>query len=279
MLRSIFNHAVEFSKLARSFGFREGGAAYYAASFAYKGPTAGKPRLRQIRVEGVPHPIFYRIGTSDWPVFKKVFLDKEYDITSKPHAAALKQFYAGLLSTSKQPVIIDCGANIGLASVWYANSFPHARIYAIEPEPDNFAILVKNCSVYENIVPVRAAVSDNETKVSLRNVSDEPWAWETKESETGTVPTVIIPNLVLQEANATLFIVKIDIEGFEVELFRSNIEWVSQTPLVVYEPHDWLFPWRGTAHAMLSVLSEQRRDYLQRGENTFAFSHSLINRV
>jgi hypothetical protein len=110
----------------------------------------------------------------------------------------------------------------------------------------------------------------------LKNIGDAPWTWETEESESGNVETVTIPGLLSRTPNSRPLIVKIDIEGSEVELFRSNIDWVEQTPLVVFEEHDWLFNWRGTSHAIFSALTKHPRDYLRRGENTFSFSHSLL---
>jgi hypothetical protein len=44
----------------------------------------------------------------------------------------------------------------------------------------------------------------------------------------------------------------------------------------VFESHDWLFNWRGTFHAVASVLTKTMRDYVQNGENTFSFSHTLL---
>jgi hypothetical protein len=70
-------------------------------------------------------------------------------------------------------------------------------------------------------------------------------------------------------------VVKIDIEGSETGLFRSNLDWAAETPLIVFEPHDWLFNWRGTFHAIMSVLVRQPRDYLQNGENTFSILHAI----
>jgi FkbM family methyltransferase len=210
-------------------------------------------------------------------VVQQIFVDEDYNSGSQAHEMALSRFYEDVLSESKVPVIVDCGANIGMASVWYAQRFPHARILAIEPEPENFKILAVNTANYPNITPVQGAVSDRETRVSLANAGDAPWAWKVSEvGETGEIATFTIPGLLSTLPKYRLMIVKIDIEGSEVELFRSNLDWARQTPLIVFESHDWLFAWRGTFHAVLAALIDQPRDYIQKGENTFAFSHGLL---
>ena len=176
---------------------------------------------------------------------------------------------------SKTPLIIDCGANIGLASIWYAQKFPAAKIIAVEPEPENFRILTMNAASYPNIVPIQGGISDRETRLSLANRDDAPWAWETTEADSGQIMSFTIPSLLETLPSAILMIVKIDIEGSEVELFRSNVDWVAQTPVIVFEAHDGLFNWRGTFHAVVSILTKQPRDYLQNGENTFSILHSI----
>lgn len=37
------------------------------------------------------------------------------------------------------------------------------------------------------------------------------------------------------------FIVKIDIEGYEQELFSSNIDWIDNIPVIIIELHDGCF--------------------------------------
>ncbi|HEY2132214.1 MAG TPA: FkbM family methyltransferase, partial [Acetobacteraceae bacterium] len=180
------------------------------------------------------------------------------------------------IDRAEVPVIIDCGANIGIASIWYAQRYPRARIIAVEPEPENFRILTMNAANFPNITVVQGGISDRQTRLSLSNVGDAPWAWETKESnETGEIATFTIPGLLDTVPNGRPLIVKIDIEGFEVALFRSNLDWPREIPLIVFESHDRLFAWRGTFHAIAAALVGTPRDYIQKGENTFAYSHTL----
>jgi FkbM family methyltransferase len=253
------------------------------ASFAYGARLACRvvPKLQwqvmTLRLKGVAHPIALRPGTSDWDVLHQVFVAQEYDSASEEHEINVAHFYDDVLGHSDVPVIIDCGANIGIASIWYAQRFPEARIIAVEPEPENFRILGMNAANYPNITPVQGGISDRRTHVSLTNAGNAPWAWETTESDdSGETETFTIPDLVAAVPRSRLMTVKIDIEGSEVELFRSNLDWPRETPLIVFEAHDRRFAWRGTFHAIATVLTDQPRDYIQKGENTFAFSHDLI---
>src|SRR5665213_307274 len=95
---------------------------------------SGRYLLYTIYLSGIKHPVQLRFGTSDAWVLKEVLLDGEYDF----------------LPQISPKVIIDAGANIGLASIFFANKFPDAVIYALEPEVSNYAILEKNVSKYPN---------------------------------------------------------------------------------------------------------------------------------
>ena len=46
-----------------------------------------------------------------------------------------------------------------------------------------------------------------------------------------------------------MFLVKIDIEGFEADLFGSNTDWIDQAKVVFLEPHDWMLPGQRTSRS------------------------------
>jgi FkbM family methyltransferase len=264
------------AKLISEAGLLEGGGAAFK-KVASKINQQSKREPTTIKLKGYKEPIFLRISTSDWSTLEQIFIYREYAEPSSLHSKRLRNFYNRTVLQGMNPVIIDCGANIGLASVWFSSRFPHATIVAIEPEPNNFAVLCKNISRYHNIVPVKAAISSHEGRVSLHNASDAPWAWETVPNETGDTEAITIRNALSQIKDAVPLIAKIDIEGFETDLFQSNSDWVKEFPLIVFEQHDWLFAWRGTAHAIYRALTNfGPRDYLRRGENVFSYSHDLL---
>jgi hypothetical protein len=65
--------------------------------------------------------------------------------------------------------------------------------------------------------------------------------------------------------------VKIDIEGAQGKLFKSNTEWVTNSHLITLELDDWLMPWQGTSRAFFSCLSKYPFDYLLGQESIFCF--------
>ena len=67
--------------------------------------------------------------SSDFRVFDEIFLKEQYNSHLLP----------------KNPkVILDAGANIGLSSVYFANRFPNAQVFALEPENSNYELLSVN---------------------------------------------------------------------------------------------------------------------------------------
>jgi len=59
---------------------------------------------------------------------------------------ARQQYYFN--SVNQRPIIFDCGANVGMATLYFKWLYPQARITAFEAEPNTFALLQKN--VQEN---------------------------------------------------------------------------------------------------------------------------------
>jgi FkbM family methyltransferase len=258
-------------RLVRRLGIPSGTRAAY---LLMRRRWTAETEARRITLSILPHPLWIRGSASDFEAFEQIFVHDEYDFSRwAAHHAEIERAYAKMLERGKAPVIIDCGANTGYASIWFALRYPRATVYAIEPEPENFTILRRNVSPYANIIPLAAGVSDCVTRLSLVNPGGAAWACQTIEDDHGCVPSVTIPDLLARHPDAAPLIVKVDIEGYETSLFRSNAAWAAQTSLVVFEMHDWLFQWRGTGDAILRCLTQQPRDYLIRGETVFSFAH------
>ncbi len=68
-----------------------------------------------------------------------------------------------------------------------------------------------------------------------------------------------------------LLVAKIDIEGFENELFSANTDWVDDVQALVVETHDWMLPGQAVANNLLSVISQKPRDFVIHGEHIISF--------
>ncbi len=264
-------HVLRLYKSVRTFGLRTGCAAYYPY-LLHRLMPGRKWSCRQLRLKNVSQPVWLRPGVSDWIVMERIFLDREYDPISAEHDQAMDRLQDRLVAEGRTPLIVDCGANIGLSSVWLTERFPRATIIALEPEAANFAVLARTAGNFPNIVPMHAAISDRMSNVTLFNEGDTPWAWRTRETDRGGVAAVTIPYLLGLDRRYSLLAVKVDIEGFEVNLFRDGAAWVDDLPLLVFEMHDWLLPGSGSGHAFFTTLSRRPRDYLLRGENVFSYA-------
>jgi hypothetical protein len=55
----------------------------------------------------------------------------------------VRQYYYFRANTD-HPVIFDCGANLGMATLFFKWLYPKSRVEAFEPDPGTFAVLQKN---------------------------------------------------------------------------------------------------------------------------------------
>jgi FkbM family methyltransferase len=261
-------HLIRLFKAINSLGPLHGFIAYF---YYIRHRIHNKWETRQMFIPCLQRRIWLRPGVSDWIVLERIFMDREYDSTSTLHEEGMLSLQESIVASGKTPLIVDCGANIGLASLWFADRFKQSTVIAVEPEPNNYSLLELNSKDHPRILPFNAAISDRPSMLGLINQGDTPWAWETQESEVGQVQALTIPHLLNTNPQYVLFIVKVDIEGFETNLFRSRTGWVDQLPLMVFEMHDWRTPWSGSGHSFFSTLTRGKRDYIVRGENIFSY--------
>lgn len=213
----------------------------------------------------------------DFMVLRQVFDAGHYDIGRLARGPELEARYQRIVEAGGTPLIIDCGANIGASPGYFADRFPRARVVAIEPEPGNFKLMRMNCRS-ERIVCLNAAVASTAATGRVVDPGEGNWGFRVEPSAEGDVRFVSIGDLLRDSRwlGATPFIVKIDIEGFEAELFSANTDWIDRFPLMIVELHDWLLPKAGTSHAFLKAISALNRDFVHLGENIFSIANLLM---
>jgi hypothetical protein len=70
------------------------------------------------------------------------------------------------------------------------------------------------------------------------------------------------------------FLLKIDIEGAEADLFSNNLEPFMAFYLVIVELHDWLLPGLANSRNFLAWHASSNRDFVYHGENVFSIDNS-----
>jgi len=231
--------------------------------------------LRQYRVPGVIHPVFLRDCVGDHATFWQCLVMNQYEMRNFPQFKRVKEKYLIETEDSPRPLIIDCGGNIGLSCIWFANAFPTARIFVVEPEDQNFLILKENIKNYKNITPLKGGVWNSAGFLKITNPDAGPASFRLEsvagESTDNTLRCYTINEICEIANDAHPFIVKLDIEGAQKKLFASNTDWVNKADIITLELDDWLLPWQGTSKAFFKCLSQYNFEYLLSGESIFCF--------
>jgi FkbM family methyltransferase len=178
--------------------------------------------------------------SSDMEVFKQIFSLKEY----LPVVNAYNENFCNEIDYCMN--IIDAGANIGLTSLFFAESFNSPNIISIEPEIENFKVLEFNLNSLKNckIVKVNGAVWSSNCKISIINDfrDQSNWSFRVEENDsTDAISAYSINQLIADNNFEVIDILKIDIEGSEKEVFTSpssNLNFLNSTKCIVVEIHD-----------------------------------------
>lgn len=230
--------------------------------------------IRTYKVPGYPAPIALREQISDHAIFWQCIVQKQYDIAPFSQCQRLSAAYREAVANGRRPLIIDCGGNIGLASVWLASQFPEAVIYAVEPDLDNCRMLRSNTASFgDRVVVLQGAVWPQSGSVRIVNPESGSAAFRvTADANVDSgVRAYTINEICSIAGERAPFVVKIDIEGAQGKLFSENTDWVGGAHMIALELDDWMLPWQGTSRSFFSCLSRYPFDYLIKGETIFCF--------
>jgi FkbM family methyltransferase len=209
-----------------------------------------------------------RWSTTDLLAIDQCFKQLQYDMPSGPHGALIDSFYQEILSAGRQPLIIDCGANIGASVTWFSARYPEAHIVAIEPAPDNFSLLRSNCAGLD--VDLReAGISDHDGSANLRWIGST-MGYRTNADNVGIEIEMLSVSTLLAakpESRYVPFLLKIDIEGAEKTLFKGDAAALNRFPLIVLELHDWLMPGQLTSQEFFRFHAASGREFCMNNEN------------
>lgn len=139
--------------------------------------------------------------------------------------------------------ILDCGANVGYASIYLLNKYPHARLIAVEPDEGNFQFCRKNIAHYaDRVTLIRSGIWSHETGLIVCQAGDgREWSIQVRESQANEKPDLLatdINNLLQQSGFSSIDLLKMDVEGAEKVIFSNNYNnWLNKVNNIAIELH------------------------------------------
>lgn len=201
--------------------------------YCLRGQTDSTRKIRIKMKSPVRGDIFFRESPSDHYTFGDVFEQEVYKSVLR---------YLPDCST-----IVDLGANIGFASLYLAKAYPSARVASVEPNSENFELLQANLQGLirqGRCILMQAAVWSAHKSLAV----DPNWqhgaynAFRLQDERVGQQGTDHVEGITMQEVLAEakfqhVDLLKVDIEGAEVELFRGNLDWLDRVRAIAIEFH------------------------------------------
>ena len=125
-------------------------------------------------------------------------------------------------ANNNRPIIIDCGANIGLATIFFKQLYPKSKIICFEPDPQLFKMLKFNLMQfnYNDIDIYNCAIwTANKTLIFENDQS-----WGGKIVNNSSKKTINVSALDFKKfVNQKVDFLKIDIEGAEYEVLKDSM--------------------------------------------------------
>ncbi len=153
--------------------------------------------------------------------FKEIFVDEIYKFKSE----------------TDSPLIFDCGANVGTSCLFLKKIFPNAKIKAFEADPEIAKILSSNVKNEKDVQVINKAVwiNNNGIEISLEG-ADAASIYGNKNKV--KVDSVRLRDLIDNEEKIDML--KIDIEGAEIDIIKDCKESLNKVENIFIEFHSFL---------------------------------------
>jgi FkbM family methyltransferase len=148
-------------------------------------------------------------------LFDEIFMRNEYNLK---------------LNTSS-PVIFDCGANLGFATIFFNWIYPKSKIFSFEPEPRTYALLKDNIlkNKLSNVKIHNKALSLIDGKIAFFS-GDSPGSLGASINKNrggntqNYVDSIKLSNFIKNNDIQKIDLIKMDIEGAEIDVIKDLSE-------------------------------------------------------
>lgn len=186
-----------------------------------------QPRYEPGQTDLLGTPTEYADAASFLSSYRAIFVDRCYAFPTN--------------TTGANVTMMDCGANIGLASIATKLDHPEARIVAFEPDPQLLMIAQRNIARWglDDVELVQAAVWIDEGTLPFK--PDGADAGQVLPPAVGARGTTTVPTIRLRDRlGEPIDLLKLDVEGAEVDVVLDCAPRLHQVNRLFVEYHSWI---------------------------------------
>ncbi len=222
-------------------------ACYRVFCFTSRSQKTGMVEIADYKVS------YCHFGSFEY-VFDEIFIKNEYQ-----------------LSVSREnPVILDCGSNIGLTSLYFKMLWPKAKITAFEPDKEAFECLKKNMEEngLEDVDIHNIALAGEEGELEFYSDQDVSGSLTSSLSMSSGGSKVVVQAKKLSSfISGKIDLLKIDIEGAEDEVMEDLrlAGKLSDIEQIMMEYHHHMDKGIDKLSSMLSLLEQEGFGYQVEG--------------
>jgi len=184
-----------------------------------------EPRRRGGHIAAPPYRFEYVDAMSTWPQWDDIFIHQSLEFDSD----------------APSPRILDCGANIGLASIYFKRHHPQAKLTAFEADPRLASMCRRNLAVNDGTAQVNvkeAAVWTAAGTVEFTCEGTDSGAIASLD-EPVAGPVMRVPAVRLRDwLDERVDLLKLDIEGAELCVLEDCIDRLCNVRAMFVEVHE-----------------------------------------
>ncbi len=184
-----------------------------------------------VKIAGSKRSVHLRDLGADADLFREIFIKDEYLVARR-------------IVLGESPLIVDAGANIGLAALYLSNTYPGARLIGFEPSASEYAIAKLNYSGCGDSQIHNWAVGSSKGEAVLAvNPQESPaqriiGEEDLPEGYSGqTTEVVRISDVLDAMGGEAPSLLKLDVEGYEVHALVGMGGYLKRTGAVIAETH------------------------------------------
>lgn len=129
----------------------------------------------------------------------------------------------------------------------------------MEPDSGNCQIARQNLPYDASLFT--AAISSQAGTAELIDMGRH-CAFRVKLGSGGGVTLMTVDEVLAAAPEGVPFLIKIDIEGFESDLFANNTDWLDLFPVLLIELHDWMLPNARVTKNFLNEIARREREFM-----------------